>query len=186
MLNQCVLPVLKDWKQFEGFLKSECTWGILMEFHINFLDDLIKQAHEHKKKVIVHMDLIHGLSNDSYGVQFVIQKLHCDGIISTKPKVIACAKSNHCLSILRLFLIDSTSLKKGCAMANTVMPDYLEVLPALTLHAVERIREVCELPLIGGGLIQTKADINQCIESGMTAVSTSDLSLCSSYLKGLR
>lgn len=185
-MKQCVLPVLKDWKQFEAFLKSQVTWCILMEFHINFLEELIKQAHEHHKKVIVHMDLLHGLSNDAYGVQYVTQKLHADGIISTKPKAIISAKSNHALAILRLFLIDSNSLKKGCALANQVAPDYLEVLPALTLHAVDRIRDHCTLPLIGGGLIQTKADIDVCLQSGMEAVSLSDLSLCEAYLKGVR
>lgn len=182
-MNQNVLPVIKDWKQFEYFCQSKLTWCILLEFHINFLEDLILRAHAKQKKVIVHMDLIYGLANDPYGAQFLIQKYHCDGIISTKPKVIACAKKNHCLSILRLFLIDSSSVEKGCAMANKVEPDFLELLPAMTIRAVERVRAYCTLPLIGGGLIQSEEDIAYCLHHGMEAVSTSKCSLWNLTIK---
>lgn len=182
-MNQNVLPVIKDWKQFERFCNSEIPWCILLDFHINFLEELIKQAHQHGKHVIIHMDLIHGLANDPYGAQFLIQKYHCDGIISTKPKVIECAKKHHCLAILRLFLIDSSSVVKGCTMANQVNPDYLELLPAMTIRAVERVRQYSTLPLIGGGLIQSKEDVAYCLTHGMEAVSMSDFSLCEQLWK---
>lgn len=180
-MEQRAIPVISDWKNFERFLKSDILWCILMDFHINFIEELIKQAHEHHKQVIVHMDLIHGIANDSFGAQFMCQKYHVDGIISTKAKVIETAKANHCITILRLFLIDTRSLEKGCALANTLRPDYLEILPAMTLHAVQRVRKYCELPMIGGGLIADEGDINTCLENGMMAVSSSNLDLCLSF-----
>lgn len=93
MIIQNILPVISDWKTFEAFLKGSYTWCILMDFHMNFMEDLVKQLHEHNKKGIVHMDLIHGIANDQYGTQYMCQKVHADGIISTKPKAIEAAKA---------------------------------------------------------------------------------------------
>lgn len=181
-MEQRVLPVIKDWKQFDRFIDSELTWGILLGFHINFLADLFQQAHAKGKKLIVHMDLTHGLANDPFGAQYLIQSLRCDGIISTKGKVIECAKKHHCLSILRLFLIDSDSVEKGCALANKVQSDYLELLPALCIHGVERVRQYSDLPLIGGGLLSSIQDIDACLAQGMCAVTTSNFALCEDYM----
>lgn len=182
-MNQQVYPVISNWKQFERFLNTDITWCILMDFHINFMEELVHQAHTKEKKVIVHMDLLHGIANDAYGAQFMCQKLHVDGIISTKPKVIESAKSNHCIAILRLFLIDTRSLEKGCTLANTLHPDYLEILPAMTIGAVARIRKYSDLAVIGGGLISSCEDIDTCLNSGMVAVTTSNLDLCLTYKK---
>lgn len=182
-MNQQVYPVISNWKQFERFLNTDITWCILMDFHINFMEELVHQAHTKEKKVIVHMDLLHGIANDAYGAQFMCQKLHVDGIISTKPKVIESAKSNHCIAILRLFLIDTRSLEKGCTLANMLHPDYLEILPAMTIGAVARIRKYSDLAVIGGGLISSCEDIDTCLNSGMVAVTTSNLDLCLAYKK---
>lgn len=182
-MNQQVYPVISNWKQFERFLNTDITWCILMDFHINFMEELVHQAHTKEKKVIVHMDLLHGIANDAYGAQFMCQKLHVDGIISTKPKVIESAKSNHCIAILRLFLIDTRSLEKGCTLANTLHPDYLEILPAMTIDAVACIRKYSDLAVIGGGLISSCEDIDTCLNSGMVAVTTSNLDLCLAYKK---
>lgn len=181
MIKQKILPVISDWKTFERFLNSDFHWCILMDFHINFMEELVRQAHALGKQVIVHMDLIHGIANDPFGAQFMCQKYHVDGIISTKPKVIEAAKMNHCVAILRLFLIDSRSLEKGCALAKSLAPDFLEILPAMTLHAVKRVRAYCDLDIIGGGLIADEEDIHACLSNGMVAVSSSNFSLCKAY-----
>lgn len=182
-MKQQVFPVISNWKQFERFLNTDIVWCVLMDFHMNFMEELIQQAHARGKKTIVHMDLLHGIANDAYGAQFMCQKLHVDGIISTKPKVIESAKSNHVIAILRLFLIDTRSLEKGCALANSLRPDYLEILPAMTLGAVARIRRYCDLAIIGGGLIADCEDIDLCLHSGMMAITTSNLDLCLAYYK---
>lgn len=180
-MKQTTLPVISDWKTFEKFLDTDLSWCILMDFHINFIQELINQLHHANKQGIVHMDFLHGIANDSFGAQFMCQKIHVDGLISTKPKVIESAKANHCISILRLFLIDSRSLKKGCSMANTLQPDYLEILPATSKHAVNNIRKYCDLAIIGGGLIESSQDVDECLESGMISITSSNLELCVEY-----
>lgn len=177
-MNQKILPVIGDFKTFELFLKSKNTWCVLMDFHVNFLEDLIRQLHQHNKKGIVHMDMVKGLQNDMYGTQFMCQKLHVDGIISTKPKTIETAIQNHVISILRVFLIDTRSLIRGAHMAQTLHPDYVEILPGVIPNVVEMMHEHCQVDLIGGGLIRSKEDIEQCLKQGMCAITTSNLKLC--------
>lgn len=178
MMQQKILPVISDWKTFERFLKRQETWCVLMDFHINFMEDMIAQLHMHGKKGLVHMDLVKGLANDAFGTQYLCQKCHVDGIISTKPKAIEQAKKNHCVSILRVFLIDSRSQEKGAKLAAEIAPDFVEVLPAIIPHAVNMMREYCDIPVIGGGLIKSRADIAHCLSQGMVSITTSNLAFC--------
>lgn len=178
MINQNILPVISDWKTFEQFLKNSQTWCILMDFHINFMEELLQRLHDSKKRGIVHMDLVKGLSNDSFGVQYMCQKCHADGIISTKPKAIEQAKKQHCISILRIFMIDSRSVEKGGKLAEETKPDYIEVLPAIIPEALALIREYSDIPVIGGGLIRNRQDITRCLQQGMVSVTTSNMKFC--------
>lgn len=180
-INQRVIPVIQDHKAFLQFLNTDFEVCILMEFHLNFLADLIGQLHAVHKFGIIHLDLIHGLSNDEYGAQYLCQTLHCDGLISTKPKAVQTARKLHKLSVLRIFLIDSRSLQKGIELADTMQPDFLEILPATTSNAVKLIRAQSQIPLIGGGLIRDIHDINYCFHQGMCHITSSNLQLCCSY-----
>lgn len=178
MIEQRILPVISEWKSFEKFLKSDMKWCVLMDFHINFMEDLFLQLHAHHKKGIVHMDLVKGIQNDAFGAQYMCQKVHVDGIISTKPKTIEAAKTNHVISILRVFLIDSRSLKRSAMMAETLQPDFMEVLPGVIPHTVELVRAYSAIPLIGGGLIKSEDDVKRCFSQGMSAITTSSWELC--------
>lgn len=178
MIEQKILPVLSDWKMFEKFMKMPQEWCVLMGFHINFMEELILRLHERGKKGIVHMDLLKGIQNDEFGTQFVCQKLHADGIISTRPKVIQTAKQNHCVTILRVFMIDSRSILRDGTLANTIHPDYVEILPAVIPDAVALLHAYCDTPVIGGGLIRDIIDIENCMKQGMVAITTSNLSFC--------
>lgn len=178
MIKQFAIPVLRDHKSVEAFINSPLEWCILVDFHMNFLIDIMKQLHASGKHGIIHLDLTHGLANDEFAVQYLKQQVHCDGIISTKPKAIQMAKKQHVLSILRVFLIDTQSLAKGFHMAETIYPDYVEVLPATTKHAMEKIRVLTKLDIIGGGLITSLEDIIWCHEQGMKHITSSSLDLC--------
>ena len=176
-MKQTVLPVIDSFTLLKRFFNTSLTWCIVMDFHMNTIAEVIKEIHQHQRKVIIHMDLIHGLANDQYGAQYMCQTLHVDGIISTKAKTIEAAKQNHCVSILRTFMIDSRSLQRSLQLANQVRPDYIEVLPAMLPGIVSRISKDCSIPVIGGGLITSKEDKNHCLQEGMIAVSCSRVEL---------
>lgn len=176
-MNQQLLPVIETHKALEQFLESSYTWCILMNVHVNFLNDFIQKIHQKQKKVIVHMELSHGIANDLYGTQFVCQTLKADGIISTKPKVIEAAKQNHCIAILRVFLLDSRSLKRSAQLIQQLQPTYVEVLPAILPQAVKRLEQYCECRMIGGGFVSTIEEVKDCLRQGMVAISTSNQQL---------
>lgn len=178
MIDQIVIPVISDYKALDEFLAMDIRWCILMDFHISALQDIILKLHQAKKACILHMDLIHGLTSDEAGTQYVCQKLHFDGVISTKAKVIETAKKNQTLAIMRLFMIDHRSIAKGCDLGKRLQPDYLEVLPANTKNGITYVKELSDLNLIAGGLIEDEEDIKECISAGVQAVTTSNLSLC--------
>ena len=138
--NGQVVLAISTMKEFESFLDSSFTWGVLMEFHIALLPDMVKAAHGRGKKILFHLDLLRGISTDEYGCEYACQRLRADGIISTRPKVVETAKKNKCLAILRLFLIDTRSLERGLALCNSLEPDYVEILPGIACGILDYIR----------------------------------------------
>lgn len=171
--QQKIIPAISTMKEFEKFLETKDTYGILMDFHIGLVEDAIKRAHEKKKKIILHLDLIKGLSSDESGCEYACQYLKADGVISTKGKVVETAKRNRKTAILRLFLIDSKSLEKGLALCEAVQPDYMEILPGLACSMIPYIKEKTKCPIMCGGLIRTRQQMLACIEAGAFAVTIS-------------
>jgi len=171
--GQKIIQAISTMKEFEKFLRTEDIYAILMNIHISLVADAIRRAHEHQKKLLLHLDLIKGLSSDESGCEYACQYLQADGIISTKGKVIETAKKNHKLAILRLFLIDSKSLEKGIALCETVHPDYMEVLPGIACSIVPYIKERTNCPIMCGGLLKTSQQIEDCIKAGAFAVTIS-------------
>ena len=172
-----ILPALSDMKSFEKFLESPLDMGILMGFHVAQLGPLTAKMRDAGKQTLIHLDLIKGLSGDEYGTEFLCQTLPIAGVISHHQNVVSVAKKKKKLAILRMFLIDSLSLGKSLEIAKKIEPDYIEMLPALAFGAVDRIKRECNIPLIGGGLIESKEEIDQCFQAGMVAVTTSRQSL---------
>lgn len=172
--SHTIIPSITNMKDFEAFLESPHPVAFILELHINFLESMIQRAHLKEKFVIVHIDLIKGISADVYGCEFLCQKLNVDGIISTKANVIECAKKNHVITIQRIFLMDSTALKKSLILTKKSNPDYLEILPAIASSIVRRIHKELEIKIIGGGLLQSQEEISECYKNGMYAISTSN------------
>ena len=179
--NQNCLPAIASMKDYEKFLKSSLEWCILLDFHISLIEGMIKDAHKVDKKVIVHLDLIKGISTDEYGCEFICQKYKCDGIISTKSKVIESAKKNKKIAIQRMFLIDSRSLEKGYNQLKVSRPDYVEILPGIAYEILPEVKGQLQMPLMSGGLIKDYDMINRCIDYGATLVSVGSVDLAISY-----
>jgi glycerol uptake operon antiterminator len=59
-------------------------------------------------------------------------------------------------------------------MASKVEPDYLEILPALSIEIIPEIKRQVQVPIFMGGLIRTEAQIIKCLDAGAVAVTTSN------------
>jgi len=124
-----------------------------------------------KKVVFVHMDLMEGIKEDYSWLLFIKQ---CEpyGIITTRPNTIKNAKKLGLCVIQRIFVLDSLSLETGIKNIRSVLPDAVEVLPGVASKIIRRIEKAIRVPIIAGGLIETKKDIMESISAGAMAIST--------------
>jgi len=175
--EQKIIPAISDYKKLEKFLKSDLKYGILMNFQLAQLEDLISKMKHHQKKVLIHSELIRGLSSDEYGAIYLIQSLHVDGIISSKPKVIEICKKRNTIGIYRFFIKDSISLEQSLEIGKRLKPDFVEILPASSYELVEEIKAELHCEVLLGGLIRNSKTLDQCFRHGAIAVTTSDTNL---------
>ena len=101
----------------------------------------------------------------------------CDGLISTKAQLLRKAEEQGMLTIHRLFLVDSSSLRGGMRHIAANPPDLIEVLPGLVPKAISQLRDTLNLPVIAGGMVTEERDVEQALAAGALAVSSSERGL---------
>lgn len=85
------------------------------------------------------------------------------------------------LAIQRLFLLDTIALEKSYSMLERTRPDFVEVLPGIIPRMVTEVFERTGIPIIAGGLIRTVDDVEQAMDAGAVAVTTSNIELWKHY-----
>ncbi|MEK5521749.1 MULTISPECIES: glycerol-3-phosphate responsive antiterminator [Heyndrickxia] len=170
---QGVIPAVRNMKDFDRILNSKQKYIILLETRLSLLRHAVKYAQKMDKQVLVHADLIQGLKSDEFGIEFLLRDIKVDGLISTRSNVISHAKKNKVTSIQRLFALDSQALEHNIKIINTLKPDYIEILPGVVPEILEEVYEKTGIPIIAGGLIRTKQDVENALNKGAKAITTS-------------
>ncbi|MBU7595359.1 glycerol-3-phosphate responsive antiterminator [Metabacillus halosaccharovorans] len=170
---QKILPAFSSIKQFERFLVSDYEIGVFLETHISQLANLHKLAEQHHKKIIYHVDLIHGLKSDDFAAEYLCQEYRPYGLISTKSNVILKAKQKGVIAIQRMFLIDSHALERSYRLVEKTKPDYIEVLPGAMPWMIKEVKERTQTKILAGGLIRTIEEVEKALEAGADAITTS-------------
>jgi len=171
-MKQTVIPAISTHQSLKKFLKTTHEYAVIMNFQMAQLKDIITVMKKANRKVLVHLELLKGISNDEYGAIYLIQELKVDGIITTKPYVINLCKKRQVIGIMRFFLKDSVSLNQSIQLVQNINPDFLEVLPAMP-EALGLIKDKINVPIFMGGLIQDQDHINRCLAAGATAITVS-------------
>ncbi|MGM9986295.1 MAG: glycerol-3-phosphate responsive antiterminator [Bacillaceae bacterium] len=172
--NQQVLPAARNMRDIDILTKSNYEHIVILDIHIGHLSSVMNLAKSRGKKIILHMDLIHGIQSDSYGTEYICQQFKPFGIMSTKANVLLKAKQNGVVVIQRIFLIDSSSLEKSYTLLEKTKPDAIEILPGVMSFLINEIEEKVKVPILAGGFIRTKEDIANALEAGVTAITTSN------------
>ncbi|MGX6445909.1 glycerol-3-phosphate responsive antiterminator [Neobacillus sp. K501] len=183
MIEQKILPASANMKEFERFLKSSYETGVFLDMHIAQLKHINEMAKQHGKKMIYHVDLIHGIKNDEFATEYICQEFKPFGLISTKSSVIQKAKQKGVIAVQRMFLIDSHAIEKSFKLIQKTQPDYLEVLPGAMPKMIAEIKERVHIPIFAGGLIRTEEDVHAALEAGATAITTSKRELWNRFEK---
>lgn len=168
-----MIPAVNDFPQLRRFLESEYAVCVLMHLHITCLEEIFARLHASGKRALVHIDLIRGLAADEFGAEYLCSRCSPCGIISTRPAMVATCRRLGVTAVQRCFLIDSSALEKSMAAVEKARPDYVELLPALCTPLFPMIRERLGIPLIAGGLIQSRSMAAEILQSGVNAVTIS-------------
>lgn len=168
-----IIPAINNAGQLEAFLGTDYPMCVIMNRPLYGLGDMFARLRGAGKQALVHCDLIHGLAPDEYGAEYLARSFGPDGIISTKPAVVSACRELGVTSVQRAFLIDSSALSRALAGIEKAKPDYVELLPALCTAVFPAIRRRIGVPLIAGGLIQSRAMAEKILSRGVVAVTIS-------------
>jgi len=138
------------------------------------VESMIRTILSADKIPIVNLDLLNGFSRDKYAVNY-LKRVGARGIISTHLDPLRHALAIGLYGIQRTFLLDSGAMDTITNQLKNSPVHALEILPALVApKMLERVRAVSpDLPVVGGGLIQTMKEVEALLEQGLSAVSTS-------------
>lgn len=174
LANGSVIPAARSMEDFKVALTCTISPSVVLLFgDINSLPTLISEANEHKKRIVLHLDLFDGIGKDKAGIKY-LARLGIHAIITTKTHLCRFAREEGMIVVQRLFLMDSDSLRTGLKLIHNFKPDAIEVLPgSMPASVVEELIRETGLPILAGGLIRTKEDVDQAVDRGISAVSTS-------------
>ncbi|MDR3724513.1 MAG: glycerol-3-phosphate responsive antiterminator [Terracidiphilus sp.] len=136
---------------------------------------MIQQVVAAGKVPFVNLDLLNGFSRDRYAVNY-LKRSGARGIISTHLDPLRHAVSIGLYAIQRTFLLDSGAMETITNQLRNSSVSALEVLPAqVAPKMLDRVRSIpLDLPIVGGGLIETMKEVEELLGVGLSAISTSN------------
>jgi len=169
-----IIASIRNDLDFKYALNSKATALFILYGDIFNLPQIMEECKKHNKLVFLHTDLIKGIGRDREGVIYLARKELCNGIVTTKNNLINIAKKQGLFAIQRLFLLDSAALKTGEQILKHNQPDAVEILPGIAApYFIEHVYKELLCPVIAGGLISDKSEIEELLQKGVLAVSTS-------------
>lgn len=173
-LNSCIErgPIIaavekQDWQEV---LNSPVEIIFHMKTYISTVKQRIDDAHKAGKKIFIHIDLAEGIGKDRAGIEY-LNACGVDGIISTRGQLIRFAKEMGLLTVQRFFVFDTHGFDNRGELLGSSRPDLIEIMPGVIGKVIERIA-TGDIPVIAGGLVETKAEVTTALSSGAVAVST--------------
>jgi Glycerol-3-phosphate responsive antiterminator (mRNA-binding) len=138
-------------------------------------EPMIQRILQAGKLPVVNLDLLNGFSRDRYAVNY-LKRVGARGIISTHLDPLRHARSIGLYAVQRTFLLDSGAMDTITTQLKNTPVDALEVLPALVAPKIlDRVRSISpELPVVGGGLIQTLKEVEELLAQGLSSISSSN------------
>lgn len=166
-----IIAAVKNQEQLDLAINSEAQIIFVLfgdVINIKMISEIIAS----KNKIgIIHVDLVEGLTSKEVVIKYIKDETKFSGVISTKPQVVKLAKKYGLLGVQRAFIFDTLSLNN---VKNHMISecDAIEVLPGIIPKVLGIISKYSNKPVVAGGLIETKEDVMQALNSGATCVST--------------
>lgn len=164
-----VIAAVGDDK-WQKALESPAEVIFYMSASLRTIRERVRQAHEKEKYVMVHIDLAEGIGKDRVGIGFLAD-CGVDGILSTKAQMIRMAKEKGLFAIQRFFVMDSSAVDSIQDMYLNTHPHLIEIMPGVVPKVIRQLTQK-KMPVIAGGLVETKSEVTDALGAGATAVST--------------
>lgn len=174
MIDCPVIPAVKDLNGLELCADSDMKVAFVLFGDICNISDIVGRLKDAGKIVLVHADLVSGLSPKEVAVDFIQKHTRADGIISTKINLINRAKELGLFTVYRVFILDSRAIDGLVRQENALQADFVEILPGVMPKVTKHICETLHIPVIAGGLIRDKEDVMQALEAGAISISTTN------------
>ncbi|SFG48925.1 glycerol-3-phosphate responsive antiterminator [Oribacterium sp. WCC10] len=171
-----VIAAIKDDAGLERCLETDISVIFVLYGDVCSITDIVKRIKDAGKTVVVHVDLINGLSSKEISLDYIKAHTDADGIITTKPNLIRHAKELGLNTILRFFMLDTIALQNVEKQSHSdVQPDIIEVLPGILLpEFFEKIRRISRVRIMASGLISSKEEVLNALNNGVISISTTN------------
>lgn len=166
-----VIAAVRNEADIDEAVRSGVTTIFLMRADVFNIKSLVDKIKSNGKSAFIHVDFLEGLGRDQKAIDYITREICPDGIISTNSNSIKYAHDSGAFTIQRFFIVDSQSYKNMVGTVKTVNPDMIEVMPAIMPGIIKRICRQVKIPVIAGGLIDSKENIIDTLKSGALAVS---------------
>lgn len=172
MRDNPIVAAIRRNEDVEAAIASQVTTVFILNADIFNLKSLVDRIRSGGKNVLVHIDFVEGLGKDQKAIDYVARLIKPDGIISTKSQHIKYAKEIGLFTIQRFFLVDSLSYHTMTRAIQAFKPDMIEIMPGMMPEVIKKVSRQVEVPVIAGGLIETKQDIIEILKAGAVGAST--------------
>jgi glycerol uptake operon antiterminator len=170
-----IIPAIRKPELVERAIATGGKLVYLLTGDPENIEAMIQRIAGAGKIPLVNLDLLNGFSRDRYAVNY-LKKAGARGIISTHLEPLRHALSIGLYGIQRTFLLDSGAMDAISNQLKNSPVHALEVLPAMVAPKIlDRVQSLgLDLPVVGGGLIQTMKEVEALLAQGLSAVSTSN------------
>lgn len=172
-----IIAAARGGEQVSRALASPVKVVFVLGGDLFSLPEQVEQVQSAGKLAFVHLDLVEGISRDAAGVRWASRTLRPAGVLSTRPPLLRHAAEEGMLTVLRMFMVDSSSVETGVRMVKGCAPDLVEVMPGLVTRAIHWLGEHITQPVIAGGMLEKARDVEAALEAGALAASTSSEAL---------
>ena len=172
-----IIPAIKDKITLEKALNSNSELVFIILASIVNIKEYCDKLKEKKKIIYIHIDMIDGLNSTNNGIDYIMNTIKPDGILTTKSNVVAHAHKNNISVIQRFFVLDTLSYEKALINIKENKIAAAEIMPGLMPKIIKKLSQKTHIPIITGGLIKEKEDVINAIKAGALSVSTTETSL---------
>jgi glycerol uptake operon antiterminator len=177
LVENPIIAAIRNNDDLEKALLSKASIVFILYGDILNISKICSKLKEKNKIVFVHVDLIEGLRGDAAGIKYIKENANPQGIISTKTSNIKYGNQLGLYTILRVFIMDSLSIKTGIKNIHENKPNAVEVMPGVASKIISVIEKETNGCIIAGGLIKTKKDVIESLSAGAVAISTTAVQL---------